>query len=67
MELFHPYNITLLVSGLTGLMMLIQFVVADVVAIKEKHTPGYPVKSDHDRVTKVKLYMIPKKQNLQKI
>ena len=47
MELFEPYKITLLVSGLTGLMMLIQILIADVAAIKEQHTPGYPVKPDH--------------------
>jgi len=47
MELFDPYKITLLVAGLTGLMMLIQMLIADVAAIKEKHTPGYPVKPDH--------------------
>jgi len=48
MELFEPYKITILVSGLTGLMMLIQILIADVVAIKEAHTPGYPVKPDHN-------------------
>ena len=47
MELFDPYKITLLVAGLTGLMMLIQILIADVAAIKEQHTPGYPVKPDH--------------------
>ena len=48
MELFEPYNITVLVSGLTGLMMLIQILVADVAAIKAQHIPGYPVKPGHD-------------------
>ena len=47
MELFDPYKITILVSGLTGLMMLIQIIVADVVAIKGQHTPGYPIAPDH--------------------
>jgi uncharacterized MAPEG superfamily protein len=47
MELFEPYKITLLVAGLTGLMMLIQILIADVAAIKVQHTPGYPVKPDH--------------------
>jgi uncharacterized MAPEG superfamily protein len=47
MELFDPYKITILVSGLTGLMMLIQIIVADVAAIKGQHTPGYPIKADH--------------------
>jgi len=47
MELFAPYKITLLVAGLTGLMMLIQIIVADIAAIKARHTPGYPIKPDH--------------------
>ncbi|MGF1684257.1 MAPEG family protein [Photobacterium minamisatsumaniensis] len=28
--------------------MLIQLVIADVVAIKEKHVPGYPIESNHN-------------------
>ncbi len=48
MELFDPYKITILVSGLTGLMLFIQILVADVAAIKGKHTPGYPVNPDHN-------------------
>lgn len=48
MELFSPYKITILVSGLTGLMMLIQIIIADIAAIKGKHTPGYPVNPDHN-------------------
>jgi len=48
MELFEPYKTTLLVSGLTGLMMLIQILIADVVAIREQHTPGHPIKPDHN-------------------
>ncbi len=48
MELFDPYRITLLVAGLTGLMMLIQILIADIAAIKLQHTPGYPVKPDHN-------------------
>lgn len=48
MELFDPYKITILVSGLIGFLMLIQIIIADLVAIKEQHTPGYPIKSDHN-------------------
>jgi uncharacterized MAPEG superfamily protein len=47
MELFDPYKITILVSGLTGLLLLIQIIVADIAAIKGQHTPGYPIKPDH--------------------
>ncbi len=48
MELFEPYNITVLVTGFIGLIIIIQLVVADVAAIRAKHPPGYPVKPDHD-------------------
>ena len=48
MELFDPYKITLLVVGLSGLMMLIQILIADIAAIRQQHTPGYPVKPDHN-------------------
>lgn len=48
MEVFDPYGITILVAGLTGLLLLIQLFVADVAAIKSKHTPGYPIESDHE-------------------
>ena len=33
--------------GLTGLLLIIQVLVADVIAIKEKHTPGFPVEPGH--------------------
>ena len=48
MELFDPYKITILVSGLTGVLMLIQILIADVAAIKGQHTPGYPIEADHN-------------------
>lgn len=48
MELFEPYKITILVSGLTGLLILLQIIVADVAAIKSQHTPGYPIAPDHE-------------------
>ena len=48
MELSDPYNITIIVAGLTGLMILIQILIVDVASIKSKHTPGYPVNPDHD-------------------
>lgn len=50
MDLFEAYKITILIAGLTGLMLLIQILVADILAIKKKHTPGYPVASDHDDI-----------------
>ena len=48
MELFDPYRITILLLGLTGLMMLVQILIADIAAIKQQHTPGYPVNPDHN-------------------
>ncbi|NQZ10218.1 MAG: MAPEG family protein [Algicola sp.] len=48
MEQFEPYNITILVSGIVGFIFLAQLIVVDLVALKGKHTPGYPIKPDHD-------------------
>ncbi len=48
MEIFNPYKITILVSGLTGLLLLIQILIVDLVAIMKRHTPGYPVENDHN-------------------
>lgn len=47
MEFIEPYNITVLVAGLTGLVLFLQLIFLDVVAIKVKHTPGHPVAADH--------------------
>ncbi|PHS13167.1 MAG: hypothetical protein COA86_17595 [Kangiella sp.] len=48
MDLIEPYKITILVAGLTGLLLLIQILIVDAVAIMKRHTPGYPVEIDHD-------------------
>lgn len=47
MELFFPYKITLLIVGLTGVLLFVQILIADVTAIKQKHTPGYPIAPNH--------------------
>lgn len=47
MELFSPYKITLLIAGLTGVLLFVQILIADAVAIKQKHTPGYPIEPNH--------------------
>ncbi len=47
MELFEPYKITILVMGLAGLVFLLQIIIVDVLGIKAKHVPGYPIPSDH--------------------
>lgn len=47
MEFLLPYKTTLLVAGLTGVMLFVQILVADLTAIKQKHTPGYPIEPNH--------------------
>lgn len=49
MEYFNEYQITILVVGLMGLLMFIQLVIADVVALVKKHVPGYPVEHSHSQ------------------
>jgi len=44
----EPYKITILVIGLTGFIFLLQLLVADIIGIKAKHTPGHPVTANHD-------------------
>ena len=48
MEFIEPYNITVLVMGLTGLTFLLQLIIADLVGIKTKHIPGHPITADHN-------------------
>ena len=48
MELLEPYKVTVFVIGMSGLMLLVQILLADIVAIKLKHTPGFPIEPDHD-------------------
>ena len=47
MDMFLDYQPTILVMGLSGLLLLVQVLIADVASIKAKHTPGYPVAPDH--------------------
>ena len=48
MEFLETYNTTIGVLGFTGLLLLVQILIADLVAIKQKHTPGYPVDPNHE-------------------
>ncbi len=48
MEFLTPYESGILALGLLGLLHLVQLVVADVVAIAQKHTPGTPVEQRHE-------------------
>lgn len=50
MTLLEPYQTSIICIGLLGLLMLIQLLVADVVAIKKKHTPGFPIEADHNNL-----------------
>ncbi|UTV26454.1 MAPEG family protein [Photobacterium atrarenae] len=44
------YQITVMVVGFVGLLMFIQLLMADVIALKQKHVPGYPVEHNHDHL-----------------
>ncbi|MDP3516266.1 MAG: MAPEG family protein [Pseudohongiella sp.] len=48
MEIIEPYKVTVLVLGLTGFLFWIQLAIADVVGIKEKHTPGFLIEQNHN-------------------
>ena len=48
MEFIEPYKITVLVMGLSGLTFFVQLLVADIVAIKSRHIPGYPIEPNHN-------------------
>ncbi len=48
MEQLEPYKMTILMLGLSGFLLLVQLLVADVVGILRKQIPGYPVNVDHD-------------------
>jgi len=46
-EFLTAYQPTILVFGLTGLLMWVQLAIYDVHAIKSKHTPGFAVEQSH--------------------
>jgi len=48
MEFIESYKITVLVAGLTGLVLFLQLILLDIVGIKVKHTPGHPIAADHN-------------------
>ncbi|MEC8327714.1 MAG: MAPEG family protein [Pseudomonadota bacterium] len=41
------YHLTLLALGLTAMLMIVQLLIADVLAIVKKHPPGFPVENNH--------------------
>ena len=48
MSFIEPYQVTVLVLGLTGFLFWLQLAMVDVVGIKNKHTPGYLIEQDHN-------------------
>lgn len=46
-EWLSPYETSILILGLTGALSLLQLLAFDVMAIKLKHPPGYPIESSH--------------------
>ncbi len=47
LEYFEAYKITILTVGAMGFISIIQLFIVDLVSLKEKHTPGFPVIPDH--------------------
>ena len=45
--MFDAYHTTFIIFGIAAAMFLIQLIVADVVALRQGHTPGHPVEADH--------------------
>lgn len=48
MEFIEPYKITVLVMGLSGLTFFTQLLVTDLVGLKSRHVPGYPIEPNHN-------------------
>ena len=47
-EALVPYQPAVLALGLFGFLYLAQLLVADVVGLSRRHTPGMPIDSGHD-------------------
>lgn len=48
MEFMAPYALTVIVLGLSGMLFLLQLLIADVAGIKAGHTPGFSIEQNHD-------------------
>lgn len=46
MSSFASYQSTLIVMALAALLLVVQLIVADLVAIKQRHKAGYPIPAD---------------------
>lgn len=49
-SLLYAYAPTVVAFGLSGALLLLQLLLADVVGVLSKHTPGNPVEPDHCRL-----------------
>lgn len=47
LAVLEPYKMTVLILGLTALMLFVQLLVADIVGIKLGHKPGHAVSGGH--------------------
>ena len=47
MEALTHYEPTIIMLGTTGILMLVQLLVADAVGMLRRHKPGHPVEADH--------------------
>lgn len=47
-DFLKPYEATLFASAVLGGLLLVQLLVADVAAMRARHTPGTPVTGGHD-------------------
>ena len=50
MGIFDAYKLTIIIIGLTGLIFLIQLIIVDLIGIKTKHKPGFPIKANYDDI-----------------
>lgn len=49
-ELLSTYQLTSYSWGALTLLMIIQILIADLIGIKSRHTPGSPVEANHDNL-----------------
>jgi uncharacterized MAPEG superfamily protein len=47
MDIAETYQITIVALGALAALMFIQILILDVVGIRAKHRPGYPIPADH--------------------
>lgn len=50
MSFIAEYQSVVLVFGLTGALIFLQLLVADIIGIVKKHKPGHAITSDHDNL-----------------